>query len=94
MLNLASRPLTILLSTLLLFLQYEIWSNNGGLSQVWRTKQVIASIKEQNKELEEKNMVLAADVEDLKRGEEAVEERARMDLGMVKNNEVFYQVVE
>jgi cell division protein FtsB len=94
MLNLASKPLTILLSSLLLFLQYEIWSTNGGLSQVWRTKQTIASMADQNKELQEKNMVLAADVEDLKKGDESVEEHARMDLGMVKNDEIFYQVVD
>ena len=94
MLNLSSKPLTVALGLLLIFLQYEIWSANGGLSQVWRLKQSIATIAEQNKELQEKNTVLAADVEDLKHGDESIEEHARMDLGMIKKNEIFYQIVD
>ncbi len=94
MLNLASKPLTMLLSVLLLFLQYEIWSTDGGLAQVFRTKQTIAVVEEQNKELHERNMVLAADVEDLRKGDESIEEHARSDLGMVKKDEIFYQIVD
>ncbi len=94
MLNLASKPLTILLVTLLLFLQFEIWCSEGGLSQAWKIKQTITLVEDQNKELQEKNMVLAADVEDLKRGDESIEEHARMDLGMVKKDEIFYQIVD
>lgn len=94
MLNLASKPLTILLVILLLFLQFEIWFSEGGLSQAWKIKQTITLVEDQNKELQEKNMVLAADVEDLKRGDESIEEHARMDLGMVKKDEIFYQIVD
>jgi cell division protein FtsB len=94
MLSLSARPLTVLLGILIIFLQYEIWSPDGGISQVWKLKQSIATVKEQNKELQEKNMILAADVEDLKHGDESIEEHARMDLGMTKKNEVFYQIVD
>lgn len=94
MLTLSSRSLTILLGGLFLFLQYKIWSPDGGLSQVWKSKQSIASVTQQNKVLEEKNLVLAADVEDLKNGNESIEEHARMDMGMVKENEIFYQIIE
>lgn len=94
MLNLSSRPLMVVLSFFLLFLQYEIWSSDGGLSQVWKLKQSICAMEEQNKELQEKNMVLAADVDDLKNGDESIEEHARMDMGMIKKNEIFYQLVE
>jgi cell division protein FtsB len=94
MLNLSSKPLTLVLIALLIFLQYEIWSTNGGLSQAWKIKQSIAVVEQQNKELQEKNMILAADVEDLKHGDESVEEHARMDLGMIKKDEIFYQIVE
>jgi|LakMenEpi03Aug12_release.lakeMendotaPanAssembly.Ray.scaffolds.fasta_scaffold249188_2 cell division protein FtsB len=94
MLNLSSRPLTVALGLLLLLLQYEIWSTNGGLSQVWHLKQSIKTMENKNTELQEKNMVLAADVDDLRNGSESVEEHARMDLGMVKKNEIFYQIID
>lgn len=93
-LNLSSKPLTIFLFFLLIFLQYEIWSPNGGLSQVWAIKESMADLLKQNKELQEKNVVLAAEVQDLRNGDEAVEEHARMDLGMIKKNEIFYQIVD
>lgn len=94
MLNLSSRSLTVVLGLLFVILQYEIWSTHGGLSQVWKLKQSITTVEEQNKELQEKNIILAADVDDLKNGDESIEEHARMDLGMIKKNEIFYQIVE
>lgn len=94
MLNLSSRSLVALLSALAIFLQYEIWSVNGGISQVWKLKHAIIIVEEQNKELQQKNTILAADVEDLKHGDESIEEHARMDLGMIKKNEIFYQIVD
>jgi cell division protein FtsB len=93
MLNLSSKPLTIVLGIVLIFLQYEIWSSTGGMSQAWHLSQAITGIEEQNKELQEKNLVLAADVEDLKNGDQSIEEHARLDLGMVKKGEIFYQIV-
>jgi cell division protein FtsB len=94
MFNLSSKSLTAGLGLLLLFLQYGIWSQEGGLSQVFKLKHAITVAQEQNRELKEKNLVLAADVEDLKYGDESIEEHARVDLGMVKENEIFYQIVE
>jgi cell division protein FtsB len=93
MFNLSSKSLTVALGFMLIFLQYCIWSSDGGLSQIWKLKQAIISREEQNRELREKNIILEADVEDLKRGGESIEEHARLDLGMVKPNEIFYQVV-
>ncbi len=93
MLNLSSKPLTVVFSVLLIFLQFSIWSSNGGLSQIIKLKQAIAVSLLQNQHLQEKNMILAADVEDLKHGLESIEEQAR-DLGMVKSNEIFYQIID
>lgn len=93
MLNITSRSLTLIMGFILLFLQYEIFFGSGGIMKIWKLKQSIHNIQNQNSELEEKNAVLAADVEDLKTGDEAVEERARMDLGMVKKGEIFYQII-
>lgn len=82
-----------MLLLLLSFLQYEIWFANGSVCEIHRIKLQTVKMEEQNKELQEKNAILAADVTDLKKGDEAVEERARMDLGMLKKNEVFYQII-
>jgi cell division protein FtsB len=92
-LNFSSKLFTILLCSLLVLLHYEIWSPNGGLSQVWKIKQSIANLEAQNIQLLERNLVLAADVEDLKTGAESIEECARMNLGMIKKNEIFYQII-
>lgn len=94
MLSIHSRSLTLLLCLLVIFTQYVLWSQNGGLSQVWKMQQSIAVVQLQNKEIQGKNAILAAEVEDLKHGNESIEEHARMDLGMVKKNEIFYQVVK
>jgi cell division protein FtsB len=93
MFNLSSKSLTIALLFILIFLQCSIWSG-GGLPQVWKLKHSISNMEEQNKELQEKNLVLAADVADLRKGDESIEEHARLDLGMVKQNEIFYQIVD
>jgi cell division protein FtsB len=94
MLILSSKLLTILLGTLLIFLQCKIGSANGGLSQVWKLKQSISAVHEQNKALQEKNAILTTDIKDLKYATDAIEEHARMDLGMIRKNEIFYQIVD
>ena len=79
---------------LLIAVQYALWFSSGGLIQVWQLKHSIVQLKTENAHLVERNSILEADVQDLKKGNEAIEEKARHDLGMVKKNETFYQVVK
>jgi cell division protein FtsB len=79
---------------LVLWLQWELWTGRGGIPDVDRLKERVAAQKIENEQLRARNRALAADVEDLKRGREAIEEQAREELGMIRDDEVFYQVVE
>jgi len=62
--------------------------------QVWQNEKAIELQKVENNQMRERNAVLAAEVRDLKQGLEAIEERARSELGMIKRNETFFQVIE
>lgn len=73
-------------------LQYKLWLGEGGVNDVHKLKQAVAAQQAENAKLVERNRVLEAEVQDLKTGMEAIEEHARQDLGMVKNNETFYLV--
>lgn len=84
---------TILLS-LLLVLQYTLWFGNGGLLRVWQLNAMVEEQKLDNDKLTDRNRALEAEVIDLKQGLDAIEERARSDLGMIKKDETFFQVVE
>ena len=84
---------TILFS-LLLVLQYTLWFGNGGLLRLWQLNAMVDTQKVENEQLTERNRALEAEVIDLKQGLEAIEERARSDLGMIKKDETFFQVVE
>lgn len=79
---------------LLLLLQYPLWFGNGGIFTIRALKNEIAAQREENARLKERNQALAAEVVDLKQGLEAVEERARAELGMIRKGETFYQVIE
>ena len=83
-----------ILVTLLLALQYKLWFGNGGLVDVWRLDDMVAQQQTEIDSLKERNQALEAEVRDLKQGLEAIEERARAELGMVKRDETFYQVIE
>jgi cell division protein FtsB len=89
----ALRIVVGLLFTALLALQYRIWASPGGMREVWRLEKAIEAQAAENASLGERNRRLAAEVRDLKDGRQAIEERARTDLGMVKANETFFQVV-
>lgn len=84
---------TILLGLLLLLLQYPLWLGDGSFSKVWRLQESVEVQKKANSELEVRNASLEAEVLDLKQGLDAIEERARTELGMIKQGETFYQVV-
>jgi cell division protein FtsB len=78
---------------LLLGLQYPLWLGSGSVSETWRLKQAIAGQSAENERLHERNQALEAEVVDLKSGVHAIEERARSELGMIREGEVFFQVV-
>lgn len=82
------------LVAILLLLQYPLWFSHHSVLYVWRLQQQIEEQEQQNAQLQQRNLALQAEVVDLKRGLAAIEERARAELGMVKRNETFYQVVE
>jgi len=88
------RLILISLTALLVLIQYPLWLGKGGWLRVWDlSKQVDgALVKEQ--ELKARNAKLASEVQDLKEGTGAVEERARYELGMIKDNEVFVQILQ
>ncbi|MES9855153.1 MAG: cell division protein FtsB [Sedimenticola sp.] len=88
------RFLTGLLLLIILVLQYRLWVGEGSLAEVHSLKKDISLQKEELKQMRLRNRALQAEVADLKKGLEAIEERARNELGMIREGEVFYQVVE
>lgn len=86
--------LIAVLIVLTLLLQFKLWFGEGSMMDVWRLQKTIAAQTEDNRQLKERNQALAAEVNDLKQGLEAIEERARRELGMIREGETFYQVVE
>lgn len=88
------RIVLLLLLVLLGWLQYRLWFGNGGEREVAQLRAQVQQQKRDNTGLQQRNDALAAEVEDLKSGEAAVEERARNELGMIKPGETFYRVIE
>ena len=88
------RWLSAALLALLLLLQYPLWLGKGGWLRVWEADQQLQQQKEGSKKLEVRNAGLDAEVRDLKLGYVAIEERARFELGMIRNDEVFVQIPE
>ncbi|WP_263141425.1 cell division protein FtsB [Pseudomonas sp. RIT-PI-AD] len=86
--------LFVVLILLLAGLQYRLWVGAGSLAQVSDLKQQISDQKGENERLLERNRILEAEVLELKKGMETVEERARHELGMVKEGETLYQLAE
>ena len=83
-----------ILLLLLVLLQYRLWLDKGGIPEVLQLEKEVESASIEVDRLKERNQKLAAEVVDLKTGLEAIEERARSDLGMIKNDEVYYQVID
>ena len=88
------RLLTLILVALIALLQYSLWLGKGSWLRVWEVDQQVNKQKQVNQALQARNASLDAEVRDLKQGSDAIEERARNELGMVKRDEVFFQVVE
>ena len=88
------RYLSYILLGLLVLIQYPQWIGKGGWLRVWDMSRQVEAQKDTNRQLAARNDGLDAEVKDLKQGLEAVEERARVELGMIKPNEVFYQIID
>jgi len=88
------RILTIVFAALIVLLQYPLWLGKGGWLRVWEIDRQVKVQKDGNAKLQVRNEALDAEVRDLKQGYEAVEERARYELGMVKQDEIFFHVME
>ena len=88
------RWLILALVMLVLFLQYRLWVGEGSIAEVVSLKQEIERQHEELEQLAARNQALQAEVDSLKRDLEEVEERARADLGMLRDGEVFFQVIE
>lgn len=87
------RPLAVVLAALVLLLQYPLWLGKGGWVRVWDLDRQLQAQKDRNGRLRFRNEALDAEVRDLKQGLDALEERARYELGMVGYEEFFFQVM-
>jgi cell division protein FtsB len=86
--------LFVILTLLIVLIQYPLWLGKGGWFRVWEVDRQIAAQRDANSKLQTRNNALDAEVRGLKEGYEAVEERARTELGMIKHDEIFFQLVE
>jgi cell division protein FtsB len=87
------KVLTLILIALIALLQYPLWLGKGSWLKVWEIDQQVTRQHEINRKLQMRNAALDAEVRDLKQGHEAIEERARNELGMIKQNEIFFHIV-
>jgi cell division protein FtsB len=88
------KAMAAVFAALILALQWPLWFGKGGWTRVWDLGNQLELARESNQQLAQRNAGLDAEVRDLKQGLEAVEERARQDLGMIKTDELFVQIVE
>ncbi|TMH88435.1 MAG: cell division protein FtsB [Betaproteobacteria bacterium] len=88
------RVLAGILGALILLIQVPLWLGKGGWLTAWRLESKLETERAKNLQLEERNAALTAEVRDLKQGTEAIEERARSELGMVRPDEIFFQIEE
>jgi len=88
------KALTLIFVVLIALLQYPLWLGKGSWLRVWNLSQKIEAQQALNASYKLRNDTLRAEVRDLKQGNAAIEERARSELGMIKQDEVFYQVID
>jgi cell division protein FtsB len=88
------RILSFVLAALIALLQYPLWLGKGGWLRVWEIDRQVTAQKADNARLRVRNDALDAEVRDLKQGYDAIEERARYELGMVRQDEIFFQIME
>jgi cell division protein FtsB len=88
------KKIIIILIVLLVLLQYKIWLGDGGIPKILQLQEDVDTVQAQVDKLKDRNQALDAEVQDLKKGLDAIEERARSDLGMIAQDEVYYQVID
>ncbi|KTD82636.1 cell division protein FtsB [Legionella waltersii] len=88
------RPVYIILIIALVALQHKLWLGDGNLVQWISIEKKLVAQQEHNEKLSARNKALEADIKELKSGDQALEEQARYELGMVKENETYYQFVD
>jgi cell division protein FtsB len=86
--------LTASLFLLIALLQYPLWFGKSSWIKVWQVEQEVITARKSNLALQNRNNMLDAEVNDLKQGLEAIEERARSDLGMTKQDEILFQIIK
>ncbi|GAA6154024.1 cell division protein FtsB [Pseudoteredinibacter isoporae] len=90
----AVKWISLLLLLLFLGLQYRLWVGEGSLAHIARLERELEQQEQTNERLKQRNKLLEVEVEALRKGNEAIEEKARRDMGMIKEGETFYMVVE
>ena len=85
---------TLVFVSLLVILQYDLWVGEGSFTSAWQLQEQITSQRAENERLQVRNDALTAEVSDLKSGLSAIEERARSELGMIKQGETFVQIID
>lgn len=83
-----------ILLVLLVWLQYRLWLGDGGIPDVLKLETEVELVRAETEKLHERNQALEAEVQDLKQGLEAIEERARSEMGMIREGEAYFQVIE
>ncbi|MFT5162687.1 MAG: cell division protein FtsB [Alteromonadaceae bacterium] len=87
------RVFKLFLIMALVLLQYRLWVGHNGIKDYYKHREVVTRHIEINQKLVKRNQLLTADVHDLKNGLEAIEERARLELGMIKEGETFFRII-
>lgn len=87
------RIITVCFAVLLLAIQYPLWLGKGGWLRVWDMERQVSQAKAHNQQLKQRNDKLDSEVQNLKEGTDSVEERARFELGMIKKDEIFVQIL-
>jgi len=88
------RVLTLALAAMIALIQYPLWLGKGSWLRVWEVDQQIRAQRDANRQMHARNRALDAEVRDLKVGLEAIEERARSELGLIRRDEIFFQVID
>lgn len=88
------RPIFIILIIALVVLQHKLWLGDGNIIQWINLEQKLEDHQKENNKLAARNRALEADIKELKSGDQALEEQARYELGMIKDNEVYYHFVD
>lgn len=88
------KVLSLILIALIALLQYPLWLGKGSWLKVWEFDQQVITQHEINQKLQIRNATLDAEVRDLKQGSDAIEERARSELGMIKQDEIFFHILD